>query len=109
MRCTILIWFVNVLGWMEWMKSLCRIFGMNDVVNWQWKVSSGMILFVVVMKNQKRGVRYDYGAPPTFSWGASDGREMKTPDASCLKLVYPLNEETLNPLLSEEPVHFDVK
>lgn len=64
---------------------------------------------VEFMKNQKRGVRYDYGAPPTFSWGASDGREMKTPDASCLKLVYPLNEETLNPLLSEEPVHFDVK
>lgn len=60
------------------------------------------------MKNQKRAMRYDYSAPPTFTWGTSDGRESKEPDASCLKLVYPLNEVTLNPLLSSEPEHFDI-
>lgn len=60
------------------------------------------------MKNQKRGVRYDYSNPSNFVWGESDGRESKTPDESCLLMVYPLNEETLNPLLSEEPVHFDL-
>ncbi|WP_300724637.1 RagB/SusD family nutrient uptake outer membrane protein [uncultured Bacteroides sp.] len=61
------------------------------------------------MKNQNRGVRYDYSNPQKFVWGSSDGRESKVPDASCLKLVYPLNEETLNPLLNEPPVHYDVK
>jgi hypothetical protein len=61
------------------------------------------------MKNQKRAYRYNYSAPPTFSWMDSDGRDIKTPDASVLRLVYPLNEETLNPLLNATPEHFDVK
>lgn len=63
---------------------------------------------VSFMKEQNRAMRYDYSAPPTFKWEASDGRESKTPDASSLKLVYPLNEVTLNPLLSSEPQHFDI-
>ena len=61
------------------------------------------------MKGQKRGYRYDYSDPNTFTWLGSDGREAKTPDENCLLMVYPLNEETLNPLLKEEPVHFDIK
>jgi hypothetical protein len=61
------------------------------------------------MKNQKRAYRYNYSAPPTFSWMDSDGRDIKTPDASVMRLVYPLSEETLNPLLNATPEHFDVK
>ena len=61
------------------------------------------------MKGQKRGYRYDYSDPNTFTWLASDGREAKTPDENCLLMAYPLNEETLNPLLKEEPIHFDIK
>ena len=62
------------------------------------------------MKNQKRGWKYNYtDTSKNIVWAeTSDGRESKEPSADCLLLTYPLYEQTLNPLLTETPVHYDI-
>lgn len=59
------------------------------------------------LNNQKRGYKYNYDGN-TFKWGNSDGRDAKPATEDKLLLPYPLNEVTMNPLLREEPVHFDI-
>lgn len=59
------------------------------------------------LNNQKRGYKYSYDGT-TFKWGNSDGRDAKPATEDKLLLPYPLNEVTMNPLLREEPVHFDI-
>lgn len=59
------------------------------------------------LNNQKRGYKYTYDGT-TFKWRDSDGREAKPATEDKLLLPYPLNEVTMNPLLREEPVHFDI-
>ena len=59
------------------------------------------------LNNQKRGYKYNYNGT-TFKWGNSDGRDAKPATEDKLLLPYPLNEVTMNPLLREEPVHFDI-
>lgn len=58
------------------------------------------------LNNQKRGYKYSYDGT-TFKWGNPDGRDAKPATEDKLLLPYPLNEVTMNPLLREEPVHFD--
>ena len=92
------------------------IYGWNAVASWPWKDSSGMILYAGILdkewvldflNNQNRGYKYTYNGT-TFKWGKSDGREAKPATEERLLLPYPLNEATMNPLLREEPVHFDI-
>ena len=59
------------------------------------------------LNNQKRGYKYSYDGN-TFKWGNPDGRDAKPATEDKLLLPYPLNEVTMNPLLREEPVHFDI-
>lgn len=59
------------------------------------------------LNNQQRGYKYSYDGT-TFKWGNSDGRDAKPATEDKLLLPYPLNEVTMNPLLREEPVHFDI-
>jgi len=59
------------------------------------------------LNNQKRGYRYKYDGT-TFTWRAVDNREANDATEDRLLLPYPLNEVTMNPLLREEPVHYDI-